>query len=168
MLGDASISKWKNNITFKFTQSNKHTIYFKFVLNIFCNVVSSVNFNRPIKNTPLFYHSLHFDVTEDQRFHWYPNDTKSISNDIKITPIVLSFWICDDGSDVKSGGTILNTQCFTHHDIELLRTKLADIGLHNTTLQRSGPILYIEKCDSILVNEMCNQFIVKAIFIGRP
>ena len=82
MLGDGSITtgkpmSGKPRQRFKYKQSNIHTIYFKYVLNVFSNHVRCVMFNnlngKNIKDEDLFKHTFHFDVSDQMRTYWYPN-----------------------------------------------------------------------------------------------
>jgi hypothetical protein len=147
MLGDGSVTHVNSNggntaMQFTFQQSNVHTKYFKFVLNVFCNVVTHVGFNYPRQriHDQLFYHQLRFPVVRDERIRWYrsldKNSLKRVPPDIEISPVALAFWICDDGADKLHGGTSLCTNGFLEEDAELLRIKLKDIELHNTTIQK--------------------------------
>ncbi len=101
MLGDGCVYHHKEAMTFTFTQSDIHTKYFKFVLNVFCNVVTHSAFNQ--SNRDQFKHVLTFNVIRDERIRWYRSTSlhsrKKIPIDIKVSPVALAFWISDDGSD---------------------------------------------------------------------
>ncbi len=79
-----------------------------------------------------------------ERLRWYRSlDPGSLnSNNINITPVVLAFWISDDGNNNEKGGTKLSTQGFIEEDVELLRIKLRNIGLHNITIQNTQGKLF--------------------------
>jgi hypothetical protein len=79
MLGDASVCNQGNHRRhqYAFAQSDVHTNYFKYVLNIFANVVGSVTFGIPdgtsVNNEQLLKHSMQFYVPEQIRTDWYPD-----------------------------------------------------------------------------------------------
>ncbi len=129
-------------MNFTFQQSAIHTKYFKFVLNVFCHVVTHVGFNYPsgLIRDQLFKHMLGFPVVRDERIRWCRsldnNSLKRIPTDIEISQVALALWICADGTDAVDGGTVLCTNGFLEEDAELLRIKLKDIELHNTTIKK--------------------------------
>lgn len=60
---------------------------------------------------------------------WYPNGTKIVPRDLKLSPMILSEWFCDDGcvSIRKNGASIklgLSVMGFSDDDIDFLRLLL--------------------------------------------
>ncbi len=73
MLGDATICKATRR--FKFTQSNINTGYFKYVCNVFANVVGCIVLNtKQFKEEKILYtHTFSFVVPVELRDYWYPD-----------------------------------------------------------------------------------------------
>ncbi len=140
MSGDACIES--SRFDYKCSQSDIHTIYFKFVLNILCSVVTHVGFNynnyKRSTNKSYKYHEFTFQVTEDEHLKWYTNGVKIVPP-LKMTPVVSAFWLCDDGSDKKQTGL-----CF------VTRTKTISVCIYgNQTpilLQTCAKSMYVPAC----------------------
>lgn len=64
-----------------------------------------------------------------ERDRWYPNGVKRVPADLQLKPITLAAWYMDDGSGRSSNVVHLCTDGFPEHDVELLVTKLADLGV---------------------------------------
>jgi len=64
----------------------------------------------------------------EQRSRWYPNGTKIVPKDIKLTPISIAQWYWGDGGLLDNGRSIyFCTDSFSMNDVEFLRKKLYDI-----------------------------------------
>ncbi len=74
----------------------------------------------------------HPDISK-QGNRWYPNKTKIVPHDLKITPNMLLMWYLGDGSICKNSGTItLSTDCFSYQDHIVMVDKLSTIGVDAT------------------------------------
>lgn len=87
---------------------------------------------KSLKDTDscVFYTSNHSNFTEMRKL-WYPNGKKIVpKNDWNLTPLMLSIWYCDDGTNHRSARSIiLYTNSFSNEDCEFLIFKLFNIGL---------------------------------------
>jgi hypothetical protein len=77
MLGDASVCDHGHvyggpQFAYSFSQSDVNTNYFKFVLNIFANVVGSVSFGS-VDHDQFLKHQMKFYVPEQIITDWYPD-----------------------------------------------------------------------------------------------
>jgi hypothetical protein len=68
---------------------------------------------------------------KEQRKRWYPDGTKQIPGDLKLTPIVVSHWFAGDGTYNTNGTLTFCTQNFTEAEVKGLVKLLArDISIN--------------------------------------
>ncbi len=67
----------------------------------------------------------------EQRKRWYPQSTKIVPQDIRLTPLSLLLWYLGDGSYKPTDKCIfLNTQGFAIEDVQFLCSKLNELGVN--------------------------------------
>lgn len=65
------------------------------------------------------------------RRKWYPNDIKTIPDDLNLTPLTIATWFWDDGSnDISTMTATIAAQSFTESEIESLINKLKPFNLY--------------------------------------
>lgn len=92
-----------------------------------------------------------YDGLKALRDRWYNSGSKTVPNDIEVSPVTVRQWYIGDGSLVEQRGRhhlTLHTLGFTFEDTELLIHKLADVGIECTleTVRRNGrsyPKIYV-------------------------
>jgi heme/copper-type cytochrome/quinol oxidase subunit 1 len=162
ILSDGSItvannSKLKTGARFKFKQSIKRTDYVLMVFNLVSHYCSSypnivktkgtVKLNRNYKFYGLEITTRSLPCLKKLHDKFYLNGKKIVPTDLYdiLTYKGIAHWIMGDGSFVKGGGMILNTQSFTVKECILIMNVLyIKFGLESTvTFQRGLPIIYI-------------------------
>jgi hypothetical protein len=74
------------------------------------------------------------------REKWYPNGVKVVPCDLKLTPLTIAIWYCDDGSnDFSSRKASISTQGFSFNDVELLAGNLHNFDLFPKIESRLSP-----------------------------
>lgn len=64
----------------------------------------------------------------DQRSRWYPGGTKTVPEDVRITPLSVSHWFWGDGSIGNNGYRIeFCTDGFSQEEVEGLGARLSDL-----------------------------------------
>jgi hypothetical protein len=94
-----------------------------------------------------------------QRRRWYPEGTKIVPLDLKLTPLCLAQWFTGDGTYDKTGTLLLCTQSFTRIEVEFLTRRFQeDLGVHASVgeTHRDGQftIRILRKNDAVLVRDM--------------
>jgi hypothetical protein len=108
MLGDGSVYQSQCSKIFEFAQSNVHSRYFLFVLNVFANQVTHLSTHKASKDVFQF-HRLGFVVPQSLRTLWYPNGVKIVPAEIRLDPISIAHWLMDDGTLGKTETRILTS-----------------------------------------------------------
>lgn len=98
---------------------------------------------------------------QTQRRRWYPEGTKVIPLDLKLTPMCLAQWFAGDGTYDKTGTLLLCTQSFTRTEVEFLARRFQeDLGVHASVgeTHREGQftIRILRKNDAVLVRDMAS------------
>lgn len=71
-------------------------------------------------------------IFTEMRRKWYPNDKKIVPLDIRLTPLAIAIWFCDDGSNSFSNReAIFCTQSFTPDECQFLCNKLSDFNIRS-------------------------------------
>jgi hypothetical protein len=103
MLGDGCVfDRSENCCQFIFVQSQVHSRYFLFVLNIFANRVTALS-NYTTKYVCvdcqfMKVHRMSFEVPTSIRQMWYPDKIKIVPAEICLDPISIAHWLMDDGT----------------------------------------------------------------------
>jgi hypothetical protein len=87
------------------------------LFNDFCNggVKETSYFDTRTNKT---YHGIMFRTRVSEVFtfykkKWYPNGTKIVPSDLKLTPLICAIWFCDDGSVIRKTENSLQLQLAT-------------------------------------------------------
>lgn len=152
MLGDGSLSKTNNsnpNSYFTKKQCNKYREY------VYWHHDEFFPFNTPVKET-FSKENLDFDKEKDVilrnktqkhlcgyvfrtcshpfftelRSKWYPQGKKIIPLDLKLTPLTIAIWFCDDGHNSYSHReSVFCTQSFSPEEVQFLCDKLKEFDI---------------------------------------
>ena len=143
ILGDAHLETQNNRITYrvKFEQSIKHKAYIEHLYLIFKNYVKTspqlkvVTYKNRQTNTQKHSTNIRFATISSVRFtffgkQFYKDKKKVIPKLIHrwLTVRALAYWYMDDGSmkSTQSKGVLLNTQAFSHAEVQLLCNVLSE------------------------------------------
>jgi len=102
--------------------------------------------NRVTKTQSCHFYTCNHFVFNEMRDKWYPNNKKVIPKNLKLSPLALATWHCDDGSnDAKTRRIFLNTQGFTFDECEYLIDLLqCQMGIASSiNKNRKKPTIYI-------------------------
>ncbi len=138
LLGDFYLYQNKNHINagIACSRSAKDKGYAKFEFSLFkdfCNsgVKEKSYFDERTNKT---YHGVWFRTRVSEVFtpyknKWYPNGTKIVPSDLKLTPLICAIWFCDDGSVIRKSEKSLQLQLatdgFTKDEVEFLAELLS-------------------------------------------
>jgi len=76
------------------------------------------------------------------REQWYPHGTKIVPNNIKLNPLSLAIWFCDDGSNELKGRLAKFHTCgFTKNGCEFLISLLSDFNIKDCALTPGNVII---------------------------
>lgn len=141
LLGDGTIEKMKGNANARFGKQQKSESfdYLKYVFDnlkpfsksfVERTVENTINIrlNRgPVTGNRKKFLKINIMRTVSHPFFtelrrkWYPKGIKIVPRDIKLTPLMLAIWFCDDGSNHKNNKeAIIHTQGFQEEDINFL------------------------------------------------
>ena len=141
LLGDAHLETQNNRITYrvKFEQSIKHKAYIEHLYDIFKDYVKTspqlkvVKYATQDPNKKFLLRkettNIRFATVSSSTFtffgkQFYKENKKIIPKLIHrwLTPRALAYWYMDDGSmkSTQSKGVLLNTQSFSHSEVQLL------------------------------------------------
>lgn len=76
-----------------------------------------------------------------ERGRWYPQGTKIVPRDLRLTPVSLTHWFCGDGTTSPRGSLAFCTNGFTQGDVGFLVSRLElDLGVtaHLSATSRPG------------------------------
>jgi len=98
----------------------------------------------------------------------YKKKTKIIPKDLKLTPIVLAYWVMDDGSYCKKSKTIIIcSHGFTFEENNFLSNLLLEnLGIESKVYKSKGRyyFLSINKIGSKLIAKMIKKHLIKSRF----
>ena len=131
LLGDANLHR---NATSKFAhlkieRSSQDLEFLRYQFDVLAPLCKSgcKVYQRKDGGEACYFISRSYEVLDKLYRKWYPNDGKKIvPHDIKLTPLVVAIWFCDDGHIAlhhKKQGllrTTFATNGFTHSDTEWL------------------------------------------------
>lgn len=137
ILGDAHLETQNNRITYrvKFEQSIKHKAYIEHLYDIFKNYVKTSpqlkvvkyknsQINEEKESTNIRFATISSSIFTFFGKQFYRDKKKIIPKLIHrwLTPRALAYWYMDDGSmkSIQSKGVLLNTQSFSHAEVQLL------------------------------------------------
>lgn len=169
LLGDAHIeNRTKNTAIYNVSRKTADLKYLIWHFGIFknlCNInyeikSKSTKDNRTLKT----YYTSYFKTQSHNIFYeyhckWYLNKKKIVPLDIKLSPLMLAVWFCDDGCiqiNKKANSIAINiaTNGFTFKEVEFLVDLLQKrykeyfyIATHN----KKDPMIYGSKYASILL-----------------
>lgn len=139
ILGDAHLETQNNRITYrvKFEQSIKHKAYIEHLYDVFKNYVKTspqlklVTYkNNQTKSTNIRFATISSSTFTFFGKQFYKDKKKVIPKLIHrwLTPRALAYWYMDDGSmkSYQSKGVLLNTQAFSHAEVQLLCNVLTE------------------------------------------
>nr|ACU25388.1 hypothetical protein [Trebouxia angustilobata] len=143
ILGDAHLETQNNRITYrvKFEQSIKHKAYIEHLYDVFKNYVKTspqlklVTYKNSQTNGQKQSINIRFATISSSTFtffgkQFYKDKKKVIPKLIHrwLTPRALAYWYMDDGSmkSTQSKGVLLNTQAFSHSEVQLLCNVLTE------------------------------------------
>lgn len=89
-----------------------------------------------------------------QRNRWYPNGVKQVPSDLKLTPLVVSQWLCGDGTYARDGSLTFCTDGFDKPSVDLLsKMLLQEFAVHSRVrlTHRGQPHLHIQDKRSALL-----------------
>ena len=103
--------------------------------------------------------SLNYAEFVQERTRWYPNGTKIVPSDIKLTPVLLTHWFCGDGRGGDQKGTLgFCTDGFSVLDVDLLVYRLrVDLGIIalRTLNHRGHPQILVSRRDEAVKLAEC-------------
>lgn len=174
ILGDASLERNKpsHNTRLRFDQTfPMHASYLMFLYSHFYNLTGSgpkVYIRKPDPRTNKIYSSIAFKTYSLPCLNYYyelfyKNGTKIVPSNIEelLTPRVLAFWICDDGSRTVHKQTILHTRSYTLNEINLLQKALKnkfDLDTQKYEKESNQWIIIIPVKQSIKLKEIVLPF----------
>lgn len=128
LLGDGHLSKIRSNSYFNYTSSiENHVKLINDEFNDYMNDIKYVSYFDARTNKTYNRYVVNSILNEkftELRNKWYPNGTKIIPKDVKLTKTVCLFWYVGDGGlcqSYKNKSTSylkLSTQCFSIDDID--------------------------------------------------
>nr|ACU25395.1 hypothetical protein [Trebouxia suecica] len=139
ILGDAHLETQNNRITYrvKFEQSIKHKAYIEHLYDVFKNYVKTSPQLKLVtyKNNQTKSTNIRFATISSSTFTFFGKqfykDKKKVTPKLIhrwLTPRALAYWYMDDGSmkSYQSKGVLLNTQAFSHAEVQLLCNVLTE------------------------------------------
>jgi hypothetical protein len=140
LLGDAYLGFGKGSLFphLKIERKLTDLLYLQWQYDCFSNfcksgVVKSSTFDIRTNKTYYNCRFLTRNIPEFLSIHqsWYPNGTKIVPRDIKLSPLITAIWFADDGYILHSGKSQLSlslaTDGFVHSDVLFLASCLEDI-----------------------------------------
>lgn len=132
MLGDASIStaNGKVNSGLKFSHSSKQSTWALTKLKMFDTLGTSFDEKSYTKYGTISCRVKVNTQFKNERLRWY-TPKKEVPYDIVLSPYTIATWYMDDGTLIKASTDTarLSTDGFSDASIDILRTKLSDLGV---------------------------------------
>jgi len=77
------------------------------------------------------YTTYRHHIFTEMRQLWYPDGKKLVPRHIQLTPLTVTVWFCDDGSNTSSRhrSAVFCTNCFTLDDVEFLIAGLSSLNI---------------------------------------
>lgn len=165
LLGDGYVGT-KGHFSYNECHSVKHQEYMNYIFEIFKNVETSSRLQLSGKNS-LVQHFKVFSTTQlrDLRSKWYPDDTKTLPQDISwIDDFTVAKWYMDDGSlghnEKQNDRANFSTNAFKKEDVERLAQKLRDMyGVSVTVYFSKGWAIRVNYAKAT-INEMWKRIAV--------
>ena len=172
LLADLYACKQAVNVHLQFGQGIIHKDYLYHLYKLFqtyCLNAPKIQNNLPDRRTGKVYSVLKFQTRAfpcfNELYHlFYPSGKKIVPLNIAelLTPLALAYWLSDDGSFIKSHGTIiLSTDGFSLEEVKLLASVLNNKWDFNCTINKSGdgfririPKKSVPKVQALLKNIM--------------
>jgi len=135
LLGDGSISKIRYGKSyFSKSQTARRIEYLEWThaeLQPFSSSVRTYeNFAEGKRYLKSVFTTKSYHYFADLRKMWYPAGTKIVPPNVKLDPLSIAIWYCDDGSNcVDNRSCKLATYCFSAQDCEILVAKLETFGI---------------------------------------
>lgn len=161
LLGDASIVRsYKTNGRFQKTQTVSSREYLQWhfdELAPFSKFIGNYKQDKVVKIAGAFAKHGKIDVctfrtseTKDigaMREIWYPKGKKIVPESVRITPLSLAVWFCDDGTATpETRSASFCTQGFSVADCFLLSEKIKGAGIVCSVVRSgNGPSIYISR-----------------------
>ena len=180
LLGDGSITKNKSlnsNCCFVKPQCDRFKEYIEWhyaVFGVFSSSIGeapvfevkhnddgSMYVTDKIVSKRWIYRSKANSVFTKLRNVWYPNGIKIIPRNIRVTPLVLAIWFCDDGQNLaQRRSAYLYTNGFSFDDCEYLLSSLETLGISsNIANDDNKPIIRIKSKSYIKFIELIKPYI---------
>jgi hypothetical protein len=169
MLGDASLhimKKESHNSYFEKSQSLSNKEYINWHHEILKNYSRGVTCRKNGKEYISRIMSHCHPVFKELRNKWYPNGHKIIPDDIKLTPLILAIWFCDDGCNAKAGAkrsACFATHCFTYEDVKRLSdiiTNKFGINTYINLTRKTQPVLKITAEHYLKFIELIRPYVI--------
>ena len=133
LLGDGSLSICDcygcKNSSFRKSQSVKRRSYIN-SLHELMKPYSKDKYEKYIEGGPhyrhnksiqIFMYTVRHPIFTDLRRKWYENGTKIVPSDLILTPEIIAWWFCDDGTNRwKHNNAHFYSQSFTESENEFL------------------------------------------------
>jgi hypothetical protein len=163
LLGDGTISKCRyGDGFFHKKQTAKNLDYLKWhfevlrpwssrIENLTTRLGDKVHFQKryATRSDPIF---------TALRKEWYPNGHKIVPSNIKLDPLSLAIWFCDDGcNDVVRRSIRFAAQAFTPDECALLASELGKLGLIASISQ--GPVIRISSRSYMSMLEIVSPYV---------
>ena len=167
LLGDGSLieTSSKNNLRLQITHcaAQKSFVFWKY--EAFKSLVLTLPKYQKQNDAWRFRTISHPELTEIGKL-FYQNRQKIVPKDIAslLSPIGLAVWFMDDGAYHRSGGYLINTQCFTIAECDILRDVLRKkFNIENITRHKdhNGWRLYIQVSSAKKFREIVEPFMLK-------
>lgn len=139
LLGDGCIAKGRGNkltCSFSKCQTERRIEYLEWhleKLNPFSSSIKTYDnyaLGKKYRKSTLITHT-HEDF-KYLRDKWYPNGKKIVPLDLKLDPLSIGIWFCDDGSNcVEARLCKFATYCFTFEECSFLCELLLGFGIHS-------------------------------------
>jgi len=173
MLGDGSISiaRGRVNSGLKFSHSLKQRRWAEFKLGTFSSLGTNSDIVKIGKYDAIACRVNINEEFKNERIRWYPNDKKSIPNDLKLTPRTIAVWYMDDGglTTNKTQTPRFATNSFTLRDIEFLQEKFNELNISTYTVRDNNQyrLIVSAESESIIFN-MIKEYILPEMQYKLP
>ena len=101
-------------------------------------------------------------VFTELRQKWYPNGKKIVPKDLKLTPLMMAVWFCDDGSlNAEKRYAVFCTNGFDLDSVEYLRSGFSEYNIKTTiNLQKGKPIIRIASVSLNVLIDLIRPFVI--------
>ena len=165
LLGDAALKKSKTS-TLRINRSLKDKDYLNWQFKIFEDFCDRKPWQTIKNDRGKIYEGVSFETRSSSIFaqfrsEWY-QEQKIVPGKIKLTPVVVAIWLCDDGCIISQNNKLnckFATNGFSYFDVLILCKKLNDFTKENFRVGKNGKgfvILGSHKSTCKLVNLVRN------------